>query len=165
MEQAVNAVKYLGVSLDTRMSFMSNTKSLVNKGHKAIRVLYSLLNRNSKLSVQCKKLFYTAIIRPTLKYAAPVWYSMAKTSFLKIQRIQNKCIRLALSKDRYTTIKELHELSGLETIDRYVSRMATKFYQKRIKNSVLTRNMILNENELNSLPMRKHKLIYSKINN
>lgn len=164
VEPAVNAVKYLGVSLDKRMSFVNNTKSLVNKGHKAIRVLYPLLNRNSKLSVQCKKLIYTAIIRPTLTYAAPVWCSMAKTSLLKIQRIQNKCLRLVLNKDRYTTINELHERSGLETIDRYVTRMATKFYQKHIKNSELTKSMILKENELNSLPMRKHKLLYSKIN-
>lgn len=163
IKQAETDIKYLGVKLDKRMSFINNTKNLVNKGHKAISMVYPLLNRNSKLSVQTKKLLYTAIIRPIITYAAPVWCSMSKSSFLKLQWIQNKCLRLVLNKDRYTTIKALHEQAGVETIERYVSRLSTKFYQKHIRNSELTRDIILNERALSLLPMSKHKLIYSKL--
>lgn len=164
IQQAQNSIKYLGVRFDKRMSFMSNTKNLVNKGHKTIRMLYPLLNRNSRLSVNTKKLLYTAIIRPVITYACPVWCSMSKTSMLKLQRIQNKCLRLALNKDRYKTIRELHEQSGLETIDQFTKRISTNFYKKHIRNSELTRDIILSQNQINSLPMDKHKLIYSKLN-
>lgn len=164
IQQAQNSVKYLGIHLDKRMSFIHNTKNLINKAQNAIRVLYPLLNRNSKLSISTKRLLYTAIIRPILTYASPVWCSMSKTSMTKIQRIQNKCLRLVLNKEWYTTINELHELSGLERIETFIKRLSRNFYAKQIKNSELTKNIILDRNELNSLPMTKHKFIYSKIN-
>lgn len=159
-----NSVKYLGVCLDKRMSFMDNTKNLTNKAHKTIRVLYPLLNRNSKLSISTKRLLYTAIIRPIITYASPVWCSMSKTSMTKIQRLQNKCLRLVLNKEWYTTINELHELTGIERIETFIKRLSINFYTNQIKNSDLTKNMILDRNALNSLPMTKHKFIYSKIN-
>lgn len=163
IEQATNSIKYLGVNLDKRMSFMDNTRKLVNSGHKAIRILYPLLNRSSKLSIQAKKTLYTAIIRPIITYAAPVWCSMSKSSYLKLQRIQNKCLRLVLNKGRCTTIKELHEQAGIEHIEEFAKRLSVNFYKHQIKKSELTRNIILNENQLNSLPSRKHKMIYSKL--
>lgn len=164
IQQAENSIKYLGVHLDKRMSFISNTKILVNKAHKTIRMLYPLLNRNSKLSMATKRLLYTATIRPIITYASPVWCSMSKTSMTKIQRIQNKCLRLVLNKEWYTRIDELHELSGLDRIEQFVKRISEKFYKKGIKNSELTKHIILDQNQLNSLPTNKHKLIYSKIN-
>lgn len=164
IQQAQNSVKYLGVCLDKRMSFMGNTKNLTNKAHKTIRVLYPLLNRNSKLSISTKRLLDTAIIRPSITYASPVWCSMSKTSMTKIQRLQNKCLRLVLNKEWYTTINELHELAGIERIETFIKRLSIHFYTNQIKNSDLIKNMILDRNALNSLPMTKHKFIYSKIN-
>lgn len=119
-KQAAQQVKYLGVVLDKRLSFAPHIKNLINKGHQIIRSLYSLLNRNSHLSIKNKKLLYTAIIRPIITYAAPIWYSASKNSKNKVQRLQNKCIRLVLNKHWNTRIDELHALSGIETIEEYV---------------------------------------------
>lgn len=113
--------------------------NLVEKGHKAIGLLYPLLNKNSKLSTNNKRLLYTAVIRPTITYAAPVWCSASKTAITRLQRIQNKCLRLILRADRYTRAADLHAEANIETINSFIQKRAKKFYNHHIKNSPLTR--------------------------
>lgn len=161
-QAAAGEVRYLGVIMDQRLSFGPHIKGLVNKGHKIIRSLYSLLNRNSHLSVGNKKLLYTAIIRPIITYACPIWCSASKTSINKLQRIQNKCIRLILTRDRYTKIKELHKLAGLQTIVEFTQKISNKFYKTQLKNSNLTRNLT-NQAQLNLLGTYKHKHTFHKL--
>lgn len=160
--QADNHVKYLGVILDKTLKFNGHIKNLVQKGHAAIRLLYPLLNKYSKLSSKNKKILYTAIIRPAITYAAPVWCSVPKTSILKLQRIQNKCLRLVLNADRYTKITDLHNLANLETIEEFVIRISKNFYLNQIKKSNLTRKLTDRE-QLNSLPKYTHKFIFHKL--
>lgn len=67
-----SSVKYLGVILDTRLTF---TKHIDTQCHKAIGILvkfFPLLNKNSNLNVKNKLLLYKSVIRPVLTYAAPV---------------------------------------------------------------------------------------------
>lgn len=141
IRQAANEVRYLGVIMDKRLSFAPHIKSLVNKGHKTIRSLYPLLNRNSYLNVKNKKLLYTAIIRPAITYAGPIWCSTSKTSLNKLQRIQNKCLRLVLSRDRYTRIAELHRECDIPTIEDFIRKISIKFYREQITKSSLTSNL------------------------
>ena len=154
-------VKYLGVFLDKGMSFVPHINHLVNKGLRAIRQLYPLLNRYSALSIKNKKLLYTAIIKPIITYAAPIWCSASKTQINKIQRIQNKCLRLILNANRLTKIKTLHNKTGLMTINQHVKLTATKFYKIQTKKSKLTKNMTLTETGT----IQKHKYIYQTIHN
>lgn len=153
-----NSVKYLGVYLDKTLSFAPHINQLVKKGHGCIRLLYPLLNKYSTLSVKNKKLLYTAIIRPILTYAAPVWSGVSDTSFNKLQRIQNKCLRLVLSRDRYAKIDDLHKQTNITTIKNYVMQQSKTFYTKTIMNSVLTKQMITSNSHTND----KHKPIFHK---
>lgn len=162
IKEATKFLKYLGVLLDKRLSFAPHITNLVEKGHKAIGLLYPLLNKNSKLSTNNKRLLYTAVIRPTITYAAPVWCSASKTAITRLQRIQNKCLRLILRADRYTRAADLHAEANIETINSFIQKRAKKFYNHHIKNSPLTRNMT-NPEQINSLPSYKHKFIFHKL--
>lgn len=162
IKQAALQVRYLGVVMDKRLSFIPHIKNLVNKGHQIIRLLYSLLNRNSHLSTNNKKLLYTAIIRPAITYAAPIWCSASKTSINKLQRMQNKCIRLVLNKDRYTRIAELHTRSGIKPVDEYIKKLSYKFYKTQIKNSNLTRTLT-DPAQINLLTKYCHKFTFSNL--
>jgi hypothetical protein len=56
--------KYLGLYLDKRLTFASHTAESIKKTERAFRILYSFLNRKSKLCVQNKLLLYKSCIRP-----------------------------------------------------------------------------------------------------
>jgi hypothetical protein len=54
-------VRYLGLNLDRRLNFASHTAKSTNKAERVFRVLYSFLNRRSKLFTQNKLLLYKSI--------------------------------------------------------------------------------------------------------
>ncbi|GBN80276.1 hypothetical protein AVEN_37043-1 [Araneus ventricosus] len=67
-----NEVKYLGVILDKNLTFKSHTNHAREKFNKALRAEYSLICRNSSLSIDNKLLIYLAYLRPILAYASPI---------------------------------------------------------------------------------------------
>ncbi|GBN41095.1 RNA-directed DNA polymerase from mobile element jockey [Araneus ventricosus] len=78
-------IKYLGVILDRNLAFRPHLNHIENKYNKAFRAQYSLISRNSILSIQNKLLIYQAYLRLILTYASPVWAFTAKSNFNIIQ--------------------------------------------------------------------------------
>jgi hypothetical protein len=75
-------VKYLEVALDKRLTFASHTAKLIEKAERAFRILYSFLNRKSKLCLHNKLLLYKSCIRPFLCYGVErveTWFNCATT--------------------------------------------------------------------------------------
>lgn len=158
---AAKQIKYLGVVLDKRLSLSPHISYLQQKGAQALRQIYPLMNKYSKLSIANKKRLYVAIMRPVITYAAPVWCCASKTAINKIQRTQNKCLRLVLTVDRYTPVANLHNTTNVERIDTFIKRLGRSFYSKSVKNSKLTRNIT---QSTRALRVRvKHKPIYGDV--
>jgi hypothetical protein len=59
-------VKYLLVTLDKRLTFASHTAKLIEKAEGAFRILYSFLNRKSKLCLYNKLLLYKCTLNTLL---------------------------------------------------------------------------------------------------
>jgi Reverse transcriptase (RNA-dependent DNA polymerase) len=120
-------VKYLGVYLDKRLTFACHISESLNKAEKAFRVLYSFLNRRSKLCIQNKLLLYKACIRPILTYGVETWHDCAATHRRKLQIIQNKCLKIINNRHwRYST-SALHDESGVPLIQDFGNRIIERF--------------------------------------
>lgn len=115
-------VKYLGLVFDKKYNYNEHVDHAINKAHIVFRMLYSLLNRKSKLCVQHKKIIYTGVIRPILLYGCPVWGSCADSHKKKIQIIQNKNFAII-----YTIYHELHETAEISLISNYISKLKLSF--------------------------------------
>ncbi|GFV02790.1 RNA-directed DNA polymerase from mobile element jockey [Trichonephila clavipes] len=63
--------------------------------------LYPLIGRNSHLSIENKVLLYTAVMRPILAYASPVWGYASKTNINILDTLQNSLIRMIVKAARY----------------------------------------------------------------
>ena len=59
-----------------------------------------------------------------------VWECCAKTHKLKLQRIQNKILRMVLNVPSWTRTLDVHELTGIKTLDEKVQIYCTKFRDK-----------------------------------
>jgi hypothetical protein len=102
-------VKYLGLNLDKRLTFASHTA----KAEKAFRILYSFLNRKSRLCIHNKLLLCKTCIRPILCYGVETWFDCAPTHKKKLQIIQNKCLKIIKNRHwRYST-DTLHEETNM----------------------------------------------------
>ncbi|PSN42153.1 hypothetical protein C0J52_25229 [Blattella germanica] len=121
----VRAVKYLGVTLDTKLLFNEHIDDLASRGNRAIKMLMPLL-RQEILSTKNKRTLYTSLVRSRLTYAAPAWTTASKFRIAKLQRIQNKTLRIILRQRKRTPIHQLHNLARLDTIPELIARQTSK---------------------------------------
>ena len=150
-----STVQYLGVTLDTKLSFRAHVDQAVQKARRALGSLYSLLARSSRMTSTNKLMLYKQTIRPILTYAAPAWCGAAKTTLLQMETLQNKCLRLALSRARYTPLKDLHEEAAVATIRELTDEIAREFYfNLRFSSNHLISDII---NNFNFIPNIVHK--------
>ncbi|CAH1384237.1 unnamed protein product [Tenebrio molitor] len=158
--QTKPSVKYLGVHLDSRLTFHTHVNKTLEKARKTFNALFPLMNKKSKLSNQNKIKIYKTIIRPVVTYAAPVWCNISKTTLIPLQRFQNKCLRFATGSGRYTKTVTLHDTANVEMLRAHINRLSTGFYRNRIGHNPLT-NDITNTHK--TLKRTKHKLPYSTL--
>ena len=123
-------VKYLGVYLDKRLTFGPQVKKSIDKAGLAFKILYSFLNRRSKLCVYNKLLLYKTCIRPILCYGIETWFDCAKTHRKKIQIIQNKQLKIILNRHWRHSTAALHEEAGVPLIEDFGRKITDRFFHK-----------------------------------
>lgn len=150
--------------LDSRLTYKTHINTTIRKTYGVMRQIYSLMAKNSKLSITNKRLIYIMILRPILLYAAPVWCSAAPTNIKILQTYQNKCLRLILNKDRYEKIEKLHEETSISMIQKYINEIGQRFYVAQLNNGIdlLKETMCLDKSRR---PKKwKYKLAYENLN-
>ncbi|GBN96542.1 RNA-directed DNA polymerase from mobile element jockey [Araneus ventricosus] len=134
-----NEVKYLGVTLDRGLTFKSHIDRIREKFNDSFRRQYSLICRNSKLSLNNKLLIYLAYLRPILAYASPVWACTAKTHLHKLEVLENKTIRMITNARWYHRNTDLKIALNIPSLKEFIQKLARKFFNniQNIDNSTL----------------------------
>lgn len=123
-------VKYLGMLIDTKLLFKPHIQYILEKSHKAVRVLYSMINRKSKLSTINKLLLYKVAIRPINTYASPIFNHIAKCHIKKLQIFQNKTLKTILNVPWHTRTVTVHKDANTEMITDFMQQQYTNFQHK-----------------------------------
>ena len=108
------SIKYLGVLIDSTLSWKEQISNISNKLSRAIGILYKLRPFiNTKIMTN----IYYALIYSHLVYAIEVWGSACDTHLTKLITLQNRAIRLITYKDDFPVIPgPLHPSSPLYLI-------------------------------------------------
>lgn len=122
-----NNIKYLGLTLDRKLKFKDHITNSLTKINAATRILYSLINRKSRLNQNSKILLYKTALRPIITYACPVYSTIAKTHINKLQVCQNKLLKMGLDVPWYTRTSEIHQTSNTETIPEFINKLTNSF--------------------------------------
>ncbi|KAF0770455.1 ribosome biogenesis protein TSR3 isoform X1 [Aphis craccivora] len=80
--------------------------------------------------MKCSLLLYTAIIRPLIAYACPVWAAASKKKIKKLQTLQNKCLRISLKAPWFMRNKQLHNDTGLPYLSTWITQQFKNFHEK-----------------------------------
>ena len=101
-------VKYLGIHLDRRLTWKSHIEAtLTQMKLKAIQIQW-LIGRNSVLSLDCKLLLYKSILKPICCYGIQLWGTASASNIEKIQRRQNKLLRIITAATWYVKNSNNH---------------------------------------------------------
>jgi hypothetical protein len=101
-------IRYLGLVLDSKLLFTKHLHTATCKATGAFLQLFSLLARDSTLSIPNKLTLYKLCIRPILTYAAPVWSNTSSYNYRRLQILQSKCLRVIGKFPRRTPIPRLY---------------------------------------------------------
>ena len=118
----VNTVKYLGILLDSQLTYKNQINALSKKVSRAIGVLYKLrpfVTSKTLISV------YYAIIYPFLLYGIVLWGNVSTTLIKPLYILQKKIVRMITYNDKYSTTTGLlshslplfHKLKMLNILD------------------------------------------------
>lgn len=125
-----NCIKYLGVLLDQKLTFKKQVDYAKERAQKYVRILYSLINRRSKLDVRNKNLIFKSIFRPIMFYGAPVWGNCAVTHRKSLQVTQNKILKIINNKPFYYSTRRLHAETKNQLVNETIDKLKTNFEGK-----------------------------------
>lgn len=124
------SVQYLGITLDSKLTFQEHITNTVNKANKCFRALYPLLAPKSQMSVPNKTLIFAQVIRPILSYGSPVWSSAALTHTHKLNVMQNKIIKTIYKLPIRTPSTIVEQISKIQPFNKFTQTQNTNFSNK-----------------------------------
>lgn len=134
-------VKYLGMTLDKKLTYVSHIKKACTKAYQIKNLLNPLICRNSKLSTKNKLILYKSLIKPILLYAAPVWSGTYKTAINRIRVVQNKTLRLISQADYYISNENIQKQLNISDITEDIYKQTQKFYNYSIRKHNIFNNV------------------------
>jgi len=130
-EASINQVehyKYLGMVLDSKLTYQKCLADVIKKTSHKIWMLAKtryLLTRKMALSI------YKTMIRPYFDYADVVYMGGRGDQLAKLQRLQNRALKLCLGKEARTPTQAIHEEAKVTTLgDRREQHLLALAYQR-----------------------------------
>lgn len=141
----VHEIKYLGFLLDQHLNFKSHIDYLIKKISKKI----GFLSRSTKyLSTWAKINIYNCIIKPHFQYSNSIIFMTSELNKLKLQKLQNRAMRVILKANKYTRIKDMLQVLNWMDIATYSKFSVMVLIFKSLHNllpAYLSRNLNFNK--------------------
>lgn len=136
---------YLGVILDKKLNFCKHILNLQRKKlNDRTSKLDWLINKNSKLPLNCKTLLYKQLIAPVWQHALPVWGSLtSQTQFDKINTFQNTMLRKIINPPLHTTNETIHNVLKINTVEEIYNKTSTKLADRLSQHSNIEARKII----------------------
>jgi len=131
----VDTFKLLGVHVSADLKWTQHVNAISAKAASRIYFLKQLKRTGAQISDLMH--FYTAIVRPVLEYASPVWHSsltVAQTEML--ESLQKRALRIIYDDGNYELLLILAHIDSLETRREHLT---SRFFKRQVldNNSVL----------------------------
>ena len=106
----VPSYKYLEFNLDSTLSYKTHITSVIRCVQHKLSMLSKIKRYlNKEVAVQ----IYKSMLLPYLDYADVIFSNAGVTELDKLQRLQNRCLRLCLGQDRLYSADRAHKEAGV----------------------------------------------------
>ena len=141
----VSSYKYLGMLLDSTLSFSKHITSVVNM----VTYKMMLLGKMRKyLNEEVAVLIYKSMLLPFFDYADVIFHKANTKEVGKLQILQNKCLRICLGKDRRFSTNGAHKLAKVPFLkDRRTAHVNNSAFKLKQKSTMLLPLSLINIDE------------------
>lgn len=131
----VKSEKYLGLTLDSRLTWKPHIKKTRSK----LTSLMSILRGNVRcFPLSVRYTIYNTLVKPHLDYLIEVYGSAPKTNMKKLQTSQNKLIKLLFHFHYLTPTTEIYKKTGLMSLAQIYKYNTCVLVHKILKKSIHT---------------------------
>ena len=112
--QEVSHIKYLGVTIDSQLSWSKHIKAITKKANAVKGFLYrNISSCPTRIKLNC----YKSLVRPILEYTAVVWAPHTLSAIISIEKIQRYATRFIYGDYlRYSSVTEMLQSLSLPTL-------------------------------------------------
>jgi len=129
--QECDHVKYLGLFLDSHMTYAKHINYVYGKAARKLGYLTYLCSyKGIRPSLSIYNLLYKTIIRPGLEYACAFWNGAAETHKRKLERIQRIAMCRILGVMHQTAYDTVNVISQLPPLEFRRQQEEVKIYEK-----------------------------------
>ena len=128
----VDTTRYLGVTLDTLLTWSPYIDQFRKGLIKGWVCLGPLLNMKTDLSVRNGVLLYKQLIRPLMDYACPAWMAAVRSHVRRLKVLQYKCLHLATGAPWYVSNWQMHKDLGLSLFADHTRALTESFDSKLV---------------------------------
>ena len=130
-------VKFLGIIFDSKLTFQKHFEDVLERCNLRYHRLRLLANKKWGPSPATLIQIYKQCVRPIFEYGSLSTITASDNIISKIQRLQNKFIRLALRLPRYIIPQLLHDSTGLPYVKDRLLTCATKSLDRIAQNPLV----------------------------
>ena len=140
-------VKFLGIIFDSNLTFQPHFEDTLERCNNRYYSLRLLANKKWGPSPATLIQIYKQCVRPIFEYGSLSTITVSDHIISKIQRLQNKFIRLAMRLPKYILPKLLHDPAGLPYVKDRLLSCATKSLDRIAQNPLVEAS--ISSNRLN----------------
>ena len=137
-------VKFLGITFDSKFIFQNHFEEILGLCNTRYHRIRLLVNKKWGPSPSTILQLYEQCVRPIFDYNSLSTITTSDTIISKIQRLQNKFIRLALRLPKYIGVKLLQDSSDLPYVKDRLLSCASKTSERISKNPLVVESVTFN---------------------
>ncbi|KAL4148911.1 hypothetical protein QTP88_003050 [Uroleucon formosanum] len=122
-----NQIKYLGVTMDSKLTMNGHTQTTTQKAKGVRASLYPILNQKSPIPLRTRIQLYTIYIKPILLYASVAWApQLSQSNWRKLEAVQNIALRTITGAYYLTTNEEIRQSADVRSISETTQKILRK---------------------------------------
>ncbi|XP_043213195.1 uncharacterized protein LOC122377325 [Amphibalanus amphitrite] len=126
----VKTFKYLGITLDSRLSFKHHFQDVKMRCTRRLNILKCIAGKDWGADRSTLLNLYTSLIRPILDYNSFLFDDIASNQIESLQVIQNKALRIVTGAQCTTNIKALHAECNIPLLSHRRKLQLLRFYAR-----------------------------------
>ena len=129
--EETSETKLLGVLINNKLDWDSNTAQLIRKGNARMRILHKLVEFG--IPREDLKTIYILYVRSHLEQSCQVWHSsLTLENLTDLERVQKNALRIILQED-YQNYSQALEAIGLDSLFERREKLCLSFAKKCLK--------------------------------
>ena len=133
--QQVPSYKYLGLALDSTLNFNQHVQSVLRL---VLHKLYLLSKLKRYMNDNVAICIYKSMLLPYFDYADVIYNNAYSTDLDKLQRLQNRCLRVCLGQERHFSMEAAHKLTFVPILkDRSTAHTLNFMYKRKDRAELL----------------------------